>query len=81
MDHYKSKNTKSENKLRKADSSESYFLVSIGSCQKNEVSCYVLSRVFSVFKDYIVIDAGFTAISKDSPQEIDIIFFYLIKKD
>jgi len=45
-----------------------YFQVSIGSCQQNEVSCYVLSRVISVFKNYIVIDAGFTAISKDSPQ-------------
>ena len=41
--------------------------VSLGSCSESDVACYVLSRVITVFPDYMVIDAGFLAISKDSP--------------
>ena len=41
--------------------------VSLGSCSESDVACYVLSRVITVFPEYMVIDAGFLAISKDSP--------------
>ena len=42
--------------------------VTMGSCTEAEVSCYVLSRVITVYDDYAIIDAGFLAISKDSPE-------------
>ena len=41
--------------------------VSLGSCSESDVACYVLSRVITIFPEYMVIDAGFLAISKDSP--------------
>ena len=45
-----------------------YCQETLGSCKASDISAFVLSRVNSVFESYIVIDAGFLAISKDSPE-------------
>ena len=35
---------------------------------ESEVACYVLTRVITVCSNYLVVDAGFLAVSKDSPE-------------
>ncbi|CAG5086400.1 Oidioi.mRNA.OKI2018_I69.PAR.g11200.t1.cds [Oikopleura dioica] len=45
-----------------------YCQETLGSCKEADIGAFVLSRVNSVFESYIVIDAGFLAISKDSPE-------------
>lgn len=44
------------------------FQVSVGSCEESDVACHILSRIITVFPTYAVMDAGFLAVSKDSPE-------------